>query len=96
MNGDELIEQIALGLDPAARERFDDWERFSLRRSLEMCRMQNYPPVVGDPSGERCSGEMVCSRCGQPYAVHPMDWRMIGYGDRPFLNVLCSGERVKL
>lgn len=58
--------------------------------------MSHYPPLSGDPSGERCSGDMLCDVCGQEYTVHPMDWRVIGYGDVPFLNVLCDGRRVKL
>lgn len=40
--------------------------------------------------------DCLCERCGQPFAHHPMDWRVIGYGNVPFLNVLCGGERVKL
>lgn len=68
----------------------------SLRHSMAACGMTEYPPVSGDPDGMRCDGRMLCERCGQDYYSHPMDWRVPGYDDRPFLHVLCDGRRVKL
>jgi hypothetical protein len=82
--------------DHEAKREFGEIERDILVRSLLRCRMANYPEIAGDPAGERTSGEMVCQTCKRTYAEHPMDWRQIGYGNVPFLNVLCDGRRVKL
>lgn len=90
------IEELAESLDPAARAEFRGIEQDMLRRSMEKCSMTKYPPVSGDPNGERVCGEMICEVCGQEYFDHPFDWRVIGYGNVPFLNVLCDGRRVKL
>lgn len=96
MTTDEFITELRASLDPAAAREFGEIEQKILRMSLALCGMTEYPPVAGDEHGERCSGEMVCEKCGQDYYHHPADWRVIGYGNVPFLNVLCSGERVKL
>jgi hypothetical protein len=90
------IEQIACGLDLAASREFGPLERMSLAKSMERVGMASYPPVVGDPHGDRASCDCVCDVCHQKYAAHPMDWRVIGYGNVPFLTVLCDGRRVKL
>lgn len=92
----EFLTAVEVSLDPAARAEFREPEKWCLRRSMEITGMTEYPPVTGDPHGERTSGEMICDRCGQDYYHHPMDWRVIGHGNVPFLNVLCDGRRAKL
>ncbi len=60
-----------------------------------LCNMQSIPP----PSAKewyRCSGDCECAICGQLYLAHPLDWLDLGYDDRPYLRVLCNGDRVKL
>jgi hypothetical protein len=96
MVSDDYIRGLAARLDPAAQAEFGEIERLILKRSMIACGMEEYPPVRGDSTGARASGDMVCKICLQTYAAHPMDWRVIGYGDVPFLNVLCNGSRVKL
>lgn len=82
-------------LSPQAEEEFDQLEQLILCRSLVLCGLAELPRVaVGDP--QNSSGEMICQRCGHTFFAHPMDWRVIGYGEVPFLNVLCDGRRVKL
>ena len=95
-NIESFIASLFVSLDTKARSEFSDIEQFTLKRAMEACGMSRYPPLSGDPCGERCSGDMLCDLCGREYAAHPMDWRVIGYGDVPFLNVLCDGRRVKL
>jgi len=90
------LDELAASLDPQARDRFGKVERIILGRSMERCGMEQYPPVAGDPNGIRVDGSMLCPRCGLAYFAHPLDWRVIGYGDVPFLTVLCDGQRVKL
>lgn len=48
------------------------------------------------PDYRRASGRSVCSTCGKLFFDHPKDHYLLGYGDIPYLNVLCTGERVKL
>jgi hypothetical protein len=91
-----FLDDLARSLDPAARTEFGQIERLLLERSMEACGMSEYPAIAGDPDGERASGLMECEICGRDYGSHPVDWRVIGYGDVPFLNVLCDGRRVKL
>jgi len=80
----------------AAKHQFGKYERLTLKHDMEACGMTRYPAVTGDPDGERASAFMVCETCGRDYGAHPMDWRVIGYGGMPFLNVLCDGRRIKL
>lgn len=91
-----FVKEFAKTLDPSVRSEFREIEQKFLRRMMEACGMERYPEVTGDPNGFRCSGEMICTVCSQTYCRHPMDWRVIGYGNVPFLNVLCDGRRVKL
>lgn len=93
---EETIEQIVSSLDAATLAEFRNPERWNLREQMKRCGMTEYPAVSGDPNGFRCSGEMICEKCGQDYYTHPIDWRVIEYGNVPFLNVLCDGQRVKL
>jgi hypothetical protein len=90
-----FLDRVAAQLDSAARREFGPIERACLQVSMERVHWSDYPEVSGDPNGERSSGDCVCT-CGLPYYAHPLDWRVIGYGDVPFLNVLCDGRRVKL
>lgn len=99
MNPDPLqfyVEHFASILPPEVRQEFCPPDRIALKMSLRKCGLNSLPPVTGDPNGYRCSGQMICETCEQDYYSHPADWRVIGYGNRPFLNVLCNGQRVKL
>ena len=93
---ESMLSGIKASLPFAARDEFRAVEQMCLVRSMLACGLKEYPPVTGEPDGERCSGDMVCEKCGQIYYAHPPDWRVIGYGNVPFLNVLCDGRRVKL
>ncbi len=92
----EYVNNLAVSIDPAAWSQFGRLERMILERSMSACGMTEYPALSGPADGERCSGQMICEKCGLDYYSHPMDWRVIGYGNVPFLNVLCNGWRVKL
>lgn len=92
----DAIEQIAALLDPAALVEFGEVERLTLAKHFELVGMDHYPDLTGDPHGERADGMTTCDQCGCTYFDHPPDWRVIGYGNVPFLNVLCDGRRVKL
>ena len=92
----KFLDKLIASLDPQVRQEFREIEQCMLVRSMDACGMEGYPPVVGPKEGERASGDMVCEQCGLEYAAHPLDWRVIGYGNVPFLNVLCDGRRVKL
>lgn len=94
---DAFINRLVASLDPAARLNFREPERWALKRAMERCGLTEYPPVVaGEEDGRRTAGDMICEVCGHEYIEHPLDWRVIGYGDWPFLNVICDGRRVKL
>jgi hypothetical protein len=92
----DVINRIRDGLDPIARANFGAIEQYLLAKLLERCGLRDLPEVTGDPVGERASCRMLCDVCGNEYAMHPPDWRVIGYGNVPFLTVLCDGRRVKL
>lgn len=91
-----FLASLRESMDEATQAEFGDIERLMLLRSMDEVGMREYPEVVGDPSGFRACGDVLCDVCGQPYNAHPMDWRLIGYGNVPFLNILCGGRRVKL
>lgn len=91
-----FISQLAASLDPGARGEFTEIEKMMLAKYMSLCGMIRYPFVRGNPDGERACGDVVCTICHNKYRMHPLDWRVIGYGNRPFLNVLCDGHRVKL
>ena len=93
---DDFVDNLGASLHLEARREFGPIERRLLAMSMEACGMTEYPTLTGPKDGERCSGEMVCEQCGRDYFSHPSDWRVIGYGNVPFLNVLCDGRRVKL
>lgn len=89
----EAIAGILAMTEPQAVTEFDESSRMNLIRHMEIVGMTRIPAVVGDPMGERACGDSVCEKCGQKY---PPDWRVIGYGNVPFLTILCDGRRVKL
>lgn len=91
-----FLANLRATMDEATRSEFGDIEELMLLRSMERVGMREYPEVAGDPCGFRACGDVLCDTCGHSYADHPMDWRMIGYGNVPFLNILCGGRRVKL
>ena len=93
---DHFVRDLRNSLDLAAFREFGPVEELMLRRSLTACGMEQYPPPLEEHDFDRSSGDMVCEKCGRQYAAHPMDWRLIGYGNVPFLNILCDGRRVKL
>lgn len=88
--------QLRTRLPIAARDEYREIEEQMLVMAMEACGMTEYPYVVGSPVGERADQSMICEICGKRYGAHPMDWRVIGYGDVPYLNILCDGHRVKL
>lgn len=90
------LDQFADRLEPKARREFGPIERLTLVMSMDKVGLKDYPEVTDPQTGERASGDMICSTCGHDYFSHPPDWRLIGYGDVPFLNILCDGRRVKL
>ncbi len=98
----ESIDEIYKILDPEARKEFNDLAKYQLRKSMEKCGLNNYPGLMmPNTDGEifvldRVSGECICNICKQKYYDHPLDWRIIGYNNIPFLNILCDGTRVKL
>ena len=49
------------------------------------------------PSGQdyRVSGDALCPVCNHPIRLHPLDPDELSYDKRPFLIVLCNGDRVK-
>lgn len=92
LNINQYIAILAGTMDAATREEFRSPERWSLKRAMIVCGMHEFPYVVGNPTGERCSGEMICENCGKTYYQHPSDWRVIGYGNVPFLNSVSTSE----
>lgn len=42
------------------------------------------------------SQSCVCEVCGKQYGSHPMYAGLIGFHGEPYLNILCTGELVKL
>lgn len=93
---DEFLSRLAQSLDSKALREFGEIEQLLLRRAMETVGMASYPNVAGRESGEIAEGCCLCPVCGHQFFEHPMDWRLIGYGNVPFLNVLCDGRRVKL
>lgn len=91
-----FLETVEKSLDPAARSEFNAWSRDYLLYAMRKVGMREYAPLVGQPDGMTAAGRCICSACGFTYAEHPLDWRVIGYLNTPFLNVLCDGVRVKL
>lgn len=92
----EFIDRLRRSLTLDVRDEFREPERMILVMAMRRVGMNRYPAVSGNPSGEIEETGCLCSVCQNPNIEHPMDWRIIGYGNVPFLNVLCDGRRVKL
>lgn len=96
MTLDEFITDLVNDFGEGTRERFGKLDRWALEKSMLACGMTELPTPKDDDSWVRTSGKVICEVCGQDYFHHPMDWRVIGYENRPFLNIICDGGRVKL
>lgn len=44
----------------------------------------------------RISGDVVCQFCEKTAYEHPLEKRILGIGDKPFLNRMCNGTLAKL
>jgi len=44
----------------------------------------------------RASGDCVCPDCGRTYRSHPKDNRFLGWRNKPYLRLICTGLLVKL
>lgn len=93
---DSVITSLLQTMNAAEREEFRVPDQMMLKACMRHCGMTALPNAAPPESFERADGESVCATCGHRYVQHPMDWRVIGYGNVPFLNVLCDGRRVKL
>lgn len=92
----DFLATVRSQLDTQARLEFREPEQRILIAMMRRVGMREYPPLLGDAAGERAGGDCECGVCGECFQIHPFDWRVIGYGNVPFLNVLCDGRRVKL
>lgn len=90
----DAIARLRATMDSATLAEFRQPEQMLLKMAMERCGMEDLPQTNGDM--DRASGEMICEKCGQEFFAHPLDWREIGYGNVPFLNILCDGTWVKL
>jgi hypothetical protein len=93
---DRFIARVRKSLPDEALANFRPMEERSLRLAMLRCGLKRYPDRSGPWEGFRASGQMVCEKCDCDYYSHPMDWRIIGHGNVPYLHVLCDGRRVKL
>ncbi len=93
-NIEEAVKQLIPQLELEALAEFREPEKFMFKKAMETCGMLHLPVPVGD--GIRCSGECICDGCGQEFFKHPFEWRKVGFGNVPFLNILCDGTLVKL
>lgn len=89
----ELLHQGPIGMNSPDAE--PDYMP-TIRRAMRQIGMTQLPEVIGDEGGAIASGSCICAVCGHEYREHPLDPRILGYDDRPYLNVLCCGSRVKL
>ncbi len=53
-------------------------------------------PIAHNGSDFNRAGNCICDICGKEYRYHKMDWYELSYDKKPFLHVLCDGDRVKL
>jgi hypothetical protein len=49
-----------------------------------------------DYAFHRASGDATCAACKRAYRRHPLDNSKLRHDGRPFLRVLCDGQRVQL
>lgn len=92
----DFVDELANQLEPSARWEFTTFRRGCLRAAMKAVGMDEYPPPPEGHGYQLADHACLCKTCGKSYAEHPMDWRVIGFGNVPFLNVLCDGQRVKL
>jgi hypothetical protein len=38
----------------------------------------------------------ICTSCNEYYIDHPMDKKRLSFEGKPYLHVLCNGDRIKL
>lgn len=93
---DNVVAELLAGMTEDEQQQFRAPEQWHLKSAMQSCGMSRLPDPTGDVDLSHCSGEMICDKCGQQYFIHPMDWRELGYGNVPFLFILCDGRRVKL
>lgn len=91
-----FIDDVMSRLDPDGFASFDGHAQRCLADAMHRCGMTQYPPVPERDVFVRGNGDSSCPICSHKYRAHPLDWRMLGYGDVPFLRVLCDGRRIKL
>lgn len=91
-----FMRNLIKSLDSLAWKEFTPVESANLRVAMTRCGMQEFPESQRSDFFDRCSGECLCDQCGYSYREHPLDWTQIGYGNVPYLNVICDGRRVKL
>jgi hypothetical protein len=58
----------------------------------------NIPPYTEEDSYTRAGGDTICESCGLTYWDHPDEPNsfVLSSDNKPFLKVLCNGQRVKL
>lgn len=88
----QWVDKFIDSLPPEAEFGINDRRVLIFR--MGFCQMAELPEPVGEATV--ASGEVLCEECGQEYFYHPYDWRLLEYGGRPYLNILCNGQRVKL
>ena len=93
---DFVIQSLLRGMNSIEREQFREPDQRSLKEAMRFCGMTALPNSAAPEEFQLGHSESECSVCGKLYCQHPFDWRVIGYGNVPFLNVLCDGRRVKL
>lgn len=93
---DAVVAGLLRNMNAAEREQFRQPDQHVFKAAMRFCGMTALPVSPAPEDFQRADMNSECSVCGKQYGVHPFDWRVIGYGDVPFLNVLCDGRRVKL
>lgn len=67
-----------------------------LKIAMKKCGMNALPEAINEVEVARCSGDMICYICGNSYASHPIDPRILDKNGEGFLQIICDGRRVKL
>lgn len=88
------VQELIKSLESQDCTEFGDFEQHAIKQSMKLCGMAVLPEPKHDI--DRVSGDCICSICGNDFYSHPMDWRVLGYGNVPFLNIICDGTRAKL
>ena len=54
-------------------------------------------PITGYPVNiYYACGDAICKTCGLDYYHHPKDKQITSFDNKPYLRILCNGDRVKL